>query len=163
MISGLRAFWQGLGRRERVLTGSGIGVLLCALLFVSAVEPAWKTRARLRSELPALREQSLELAALAQEAASLRQRASAAHHPGELKGVIAQSLASAALQKATVAAIGPSQWIVSAKAVPAAAWVGWLEQTVRELRLHVASARIARSDGAGLIDAEVTLNVPAKR
>ena len=163
MITRLHSFWQGLARRERVLTGTGIGVLLCALLFVAAVEPAWKTRARLRSELPALHEQSLELAALAQEAASLRRRTGAAHAAAELKNIIAQSLASAALQQATVAAIGESQWIVSAKAVPAAGWVGWLEQTVRELRLHVASAHIAHSGATGLIDAEVTLNVPARR
>jgi type II secretory pathway component PulM len=53
---------------------------------------------------------------------------------------------------------GVAQLTIRGKALPAGVWLGWLEQTVRQMRLRVASARIARSGAAGTIDSEVTLD-----
>jgi general secretion pathway protein M len=163
VIAALRSYWLGLSRRERTLSGAGIGIVLCAAAFLVAVEPAWKTQARLRAELPELREQAAELAALAQEAERLREHLEARPGTAELKDAIGQSLSRAGLEDASIAVVGEGQWIVRAQAVPAGQWLGWLEQVARELRLRVGSARIARSDGVGLIDVEVSLNAFPKR
>ncbi|HXV07754.1 MAG TPA: type II secretion system protein GspM [Burkholderiales bacterium] len=163
MIAALRSYWLGLSRRERTLSGAGIGIVLCAAAFLVAVEPAWKTQARLRTELPELREQAAELAALAQEAERLREHLEARPGTAELKDAIGQSLSRAGLEAASVAVVGEGQWTVRAQAVPAGQWLGWLEQVARELRLRVGSARIARGDAVGLIDVEVTLNAFPKR
>jgi len=163
VIAALRSYWLGLSRRERTLSAAGIGIVLCAAAFLVAVEPAWKTRARLRAELPELREQAAELAALAQEAERLREHLEARPGTAELKNAIGQSLSRAGLQDASIAVVGEGQWTVRAQAVPAGQWLGWLEQVARELRLRVGSARIARSDGVGLIDVEATLNAFPKR
>lgn len=163
MIAALRAFWFGLSRRERTLTGAGAGIVLCALLILVAIEPAWKTRARLRAELPDLREQAVELAALAQEAARLREHLETRPGTAELEDAIEQSLSRAGLEDVGIAAVGEAQWTVRAQAVPAGQWLRWLEQVARELRLRVGSARIARTGSVGLIDAEATLNAFPKR
>jgi general secretion pathway protein M len=163
VIAALRSYWLGLSRRERTLSGAGIGIVLCAAAFLVAVEPAWETRARLRTELPELREQTAELTALAQEAERLREHLEARPRAAELKDAIGQSLSRAGLDSASIAVGGEAQWTVRAQAVPAGQWLGWLEQVARELRLRVGSARIARSDGVGLVDVEATLNAFPKR
>jgi general secretion pathway protein M len=163
VIPNLRGFWLGLSRRERTLAGAATGVALCALAFLVAVEPAWKTRARLRAELPDLREQAAELAALAQEAGRLRQHLEARPAAAEVQDAIGQSLTRAGLEGASIAALGDGQWTVRAGAVPAGQWLSWLEQVARELRLQVGSARIARNGSAGLIDVEATLHAFPKR
>ena len=65
MIGRLRAWWIGLGRRERALTAVAGSFVLLALLYLVALEPAWKSRVRLDAELPRLRAQVAEIDALA--------------------------------------------------------------------------------------------------
>jgi general secretion pathway protein M len=162
-MAALRSYWFGLSRRERTLSGAAIAIVLCVAAFLVAVEPAWKTRARLRAELPDLREQAAELAALAQEAARLQEQLEARPGAAELGDAIAQSLTRAGLEDASIAVVGEEQWTVRAQAVPAGQWLGWLEQVARALRRRVGSARIARNDSVGLIDVEATLNAFPKR
>jgi general secretion pathway protein M len=157
-MEALRSVWIGLARRERVLASIGLAVVGGALLFAVAIEPAWRTRARLESELPGLREQGAEVTALAQEAEALRGRAGTRVAGPELKMAIEQSLARAGLRAESVTGPGVAQLTIRGKALPAGVWLGWLEQTVRQMRLRVASARIARSGAAGTIDSEVTLD-----
>ena len=84
----MRAWWQGLARRERMLVAGAAVLVLAALVYLLAVEPAWKTRARLAAELPRLRAQAAEVEALAQEARQLAKRgaAPASAGPGPLTG-----------------------------------------------------------------------------
>ena len=50
MIARLRAWWLGLGRRERVMTAVAATFVLLAIGYLVAIEPAWKTRVRLDSQ-----------------------------------------------------------------------------------------------------------------
>ena len=82
MIGRLRAWWLGLARRERVMTAAAASLVMLAVLYLVALEPAWKTRQRLDTDLPRLRAQAEEINALAQEARRLTSRGVAVESAG---------------------------------------------------------------------------------
>ena len=43
----MRQWWTGLSRRERIAVGMAAALVAVALLYLAAIEPAWRTRARL--------------------------------------------------------------------------------------------------------------------
>jgi general secretion pathway protein M len=162
MIAALRGWWLGLARREQAMTVAAAAFVLLALLYLVAVEPAWKARARLEAELPGLREQAAEIEALAREAKMLKSRGVAAESAGAAKGALEQSLARANLGAVRVALVDEHRLLVSAKAVPVTQWLAWAEQAARESRLRIATAQIARTAVRGVVDAEATLELAAR-
>src|ERR671933_749952 len=74
MRNTVREWWVGLARRERVATLAAVVLALAALVFLLGIEPAWRTRARLASELPVLRAQAAQVEALRLEARRLKER-----------------------------------------------------------------------------------------
>jgi len=161
-VSALRAWWLGLARRERAMVAAAAALAAGAFLYLVALEPAWKARARLEVELPRLRAQAAEVDALAREAAQLKSRGVAGESAGAAKGALERSLAAANLGAARIAALDERRVVVSAKAVPAARWLAWLEEAARESRLRVALLRIAQTEARGVVDAEVTLEIAAR-
>ena len=162
MIAALRAWWLGLGRRERVMTAAAAAFTLLALLYLAAVEPAWKARARLGADLPRLREQAAEVESLAREAKVLKSRGIAAESAGAAKGALEQSLARANFGAVRVALLDERRLAVSAKGVPVTQWLAWAEGAARESRLRIAAAQIARTAAHGVVDAEITLELAAR-
>src|SRR5581483_5058575 len=74
VIALLRQWWLGLSRRERIGTAGAASFVLAALLFLVAIEPAWRTRERLAGDLPRLRAEAAQMEALRLEARRLKER-----------------------------------------------------------------------------------------
>lgn len=155
----MRTWWQGLSRRERAITAIGAALVSLALLYLVAFEPAWKARARLATELPRLRAQAAEVDALAQEAGRLKGAGVAAQSPAAAKAALEQAAARGNLGAVRIAVMDERRVSVSAKGVPAAQWLAWLEQGARESRLRIAQVRMARTPTRALVDGEATFEV----
>jgi len=163
MIAGLRAWWLGLARRERALTVVAGSFVLLALLYLIAIEPAWKARERLGAELPRLRAQAAEVHSLAQEAKGLTSRGVAVESAVTAKPALEQSLARANLGGARVAVLDERRVAVSAGAVPVTQWLAWAEEAARESRLRIAAVRISRTSVRAVVDAEATFEIAARQ
>jgi general secretion pathway protein M len=163
MIARLRAWWLGLARRERVMTAAAAALVLLALLFLVAIEPAWKTRARLAVELPKLRAQVEEVDALAQEARGLKGRGVAAESVGAARAALEQSLARANLAGARVAALDERRITVNSTGVPVAQWLAWAEEAARESRLRIATVRLSRGSVRAIVDAEAVFELMGRQ
>lgn len=163
MIARLRAWWLGLARRERAMTAAAGSFVLLALLYLIAIEPAWKTRERLGTELPRLRVQVAEVNSLAQEAKQLTSRGVAVDSTAAAKIALEQSLARANLGGARVAVLDERRVAVSAKAVPVTQWLSWAEEAARESRLRIAAVQISRTSVRAVVDAEATFEIAARQ
>lgn len=163
MIARLRAWWLGLARRERAMTAAAGSFVLLALLYLIAIEPAWKARERLGTELPRLRVQVAEVNSLAQEAKQLTSRGVAVDSTAAAKIALEQSLARANLGGARVAVLDERRVAVSAKAVPVTQWLSWAEEAARESRLRIAAVQISRTSVRAVVDAEATFEISARQ
>ena len=163
MIARLRAWWIGLARRERVMTAAAASIVLLALLYLIAIEPAWKARVRLGTELPRLRAQVAEVSALALEAKQLASRGVAVDSAAAAKVALEQSLARANLASVRVAVLDERRVTVTAGAVPVTQWLAWAEEAARESRLRVAVIRISRTAVRAVVDAEATFEIAARQ
>jgi general secretion pathway protein M len=163
VIARLRAWWLGLARRERVMTAAAGSFVLLALLYLIAIEPAWKARERLGAELPRLRAQAAEVNSLAQEARELTSRGAAVESAATAKTALEQSLARANLGGARVAMLDERRVAVSAKAMPVTQWLAWAEEAARESRLRIAAVRISRTSVRAVVDAEATFEIAARQ
>lgn len=155
----MRAWWQGLNRRERTMTALGASLVALIFVYLVAIEPAWKARARLATELPRLRAQVAEVEALAQEAGRLKGAGIAAQSPEAAKTALEQAAARGNLGGVHVA-VTDQRWLsASAKGVPAAQWLAWLETSARESRLRIAQVRMSRTATRALVDGEATFEI----
>ncbi len=159
MMEALRTKWIALARRERLMVAGGAVCVAAALLYLAAVEPASKARARSVVELPHLREQTGELQALLQEIKLLRGRGTASDTPEAARDALAQSLAQANFASARVAVLDERRITVSAKAVPVTQWLAWAEQAARESRLRITAAQLAAAATRGMVDSELTFEI----
>jgi general secretion pathway protein M len=151
----LQQWWLGLSRRERMATLAASAFALIAALYLVALEPAWRTRARLGAELPVLRAQAAEVEALRLEARRLKQHAVRFENAGELRAAAAKLLAERNLA-ATLQAGDGERLVLAARRVDAANCLAALKDVSSALPLRIVAARITRV-AAGMVDAEVTL------
>ena len=163
MIARLHAWWLGLARRERAMTAAAASFVLLALLYLIAIEPAWKARERLGAELPHLRAQAAEVNSLAQEARQLTSRGVAVESAATARVALEQSLARANLGGVRVAMLDERRVAVSAKTVPVTQWLAWAEEAARESRLRIAAVRISRTAVRAAVDAEATFEISARQ
>jgi general secretion pathway protein M len=144
------------------MTAVAASFALLALLYLVAIEPAWKARERLEAELPRLRSQAAEVDALAQEAKRLAGRGAAVESAAAAKVALEQSLARANLTGVSVAVLDERHLAVSAKAVPVTQWLAWAEEAARESRLRISDVRISRTPIRAMVDAEATFEIAAR-
>lgn len=150
----MKRWWTTLSLRERAAVLAAAGLVFMALLILVAIEPAWRTRARLTAELPRLQAEAAEVRALALEAKRLKGRALTVESPEQTRAAVARLLAEKRLEPTLREAEG--RLVYSVKRADAAAWVGWLNEVSSALPLRVTSAQITRA-GPGVVDAEVAL------
>lgn len=150
----MKRWWTTLSLRERAAVLAAAGLVFMALLILVAIEPAWRTRARLTAELPRLQAEAAEVRALALEAKRLKGRALTVESPEQTRAAVARLLAEKRLEPTLREAEG--RLVYSVKRADAAAWVGWLNEVSSALPLRVTSAQVTRA-GPGVIDAEVAL------
>lgn len=150
----MKRWWTSLSLRERAAVLAAAGLVFMALLILVAIEPAWRTRARLTAELPRLQAEAAEVRALALEAKRLKGRALTVESPEQMRAAVARLLAEKRLEPTLREAEG--RLVYSVKRADAAAWVGWLNEVSSALPLRVTSAQVTRA-GPGVVDAEVAL------
>jgi general secretion pathway protein M len=157
----MRTWWQALARRERTMVVGGGALVATALIYLLAVEPAWKARARLMEELPRLQEQLAELEALREEARVLKQQGTARDSAGSIRTEAERSLARAGLT-ASIISDNARSLRVSASSVQVQAWLAWMESFAREARVRVVSASLTRASAPGMVQAEAAFEVPGR-
>jgi general secretion pathway protein M len=151
----VKAWWTGLSRRERTAVMAAALLVGAAVLYLAAVEPAWRTRARLSAELPRLRAEVVQTDALAAEAKKLRTRTRTLESPAQTKAALEKLLAEKNLPAAALREEG-ERLVLSVRRVEVGPWLAWLKDASTELPLRISSARISRV-APGLVDAEVAL------
>jgi general secretion pathway protein M len=134
--------------------------VVLALVYALFIGPAMDGRARLRAELPQLRQQAAELQALAREAAALAAQPAIPAPPMTRESIDA-SLAAHGLKAQSVALTGDYARL-DLKGVPFATLADWLDAIRREQRMAVREASITAQPTAGMVDAAITLYQDAK-
>jgi general secretion pathway protein M len=159
MLEQALRWWASLQARERRVLGAGVALVVLALLYLVAFEPAHVGRQRLQVELPALRTQLAQIEGLAGEARRLSGQApQGADTPQQLKAQLEQSIAAAGLQGAVAQLTVAGDLIdLRFKAVPFAAWLGWFDSALRETRLRAVDIVIEREASPGIVAARLTL------
>ena len=152
----LHEWWTGLSRRERVATGVAATFVALAALYLIAIEPAWRSRARLADELPRLRAQAAEMDALAQEAKKLGTRARVVDSPAQARSALVKLAAEKNLAAATVQDGDDRRLVVALRKADATSTLALLKDASSELPLRISAARISRL-APGIVDADVTL------
>ena len=149
--------WTALSSRERLAVLVGAAIVALALLYLIAIEPAWRTRSRLTAELPRLRADAAQVEALRMEAARLRKEVVNLDSVDYVVAAMGKLLAERNLKAAALRAIEERRILVSLKQADAGAAIAWLADVTAELPLRVSAARLSRA-GAGAIDAEITFS-----
>lgn len=159
MIRKVLNWWQGLARRERGLTAAAGVIVALGLIFSLGVEPAWKTRTRLVTDLPRLQAELVQIEALRAEIRVLEERGGGVQTRDSLHAAVGQSISRANI---VAEVVDQDENAVSVKAlnVSAAKWFKWLESFVREARVQVVSARVERAS-PGRVDASVSFGTAA--
>jgi type II secretory pathway component PulM len=160
LIAALRTWWLGLARRERIATASGSAFALAAIVFLVAIEPAWRTRERLANELPRLRAQAAQVEALRLEARRLKERGVRFDNPQSLRAAATKLIAARNLPADALRSGEGDGMVLALHSVEASNCLGVLKELSSELPLRISSARITRIS-AGMVDAEVSL-MPVK-
>ena len=158
----LREWWTGLSRRERIATAGAATLVVAAVLYLAAIEPAWRVRARLGAELPRLRAQAAEMDGLALEAKKLRTRAVTTDSPDQAKAALTRLAAEKNLASANVRDGEDQRLLVVVRKADAASTLALLKDASNELPLRISTARIART-APGIVDADVTLTPAGPR
>lgn len=152
----LREWWTGLARRERIAAAAAALFLAVAALYLLAIEPAWRVRARLATDLPRLRAQLVEMDALALEAKKLRTRAVTAESPAQAKAALVKLAAEKNLASASIQDGTDQRLVVVVRKADAGNTLALLKDASSELPLRISAARISRT-APGIVDADVTL------
>lgn len=163
MIETLVRQWRGMAQRERRLVLVAGLVLLLAGGFLGLIEPALKGRANLLRELPGLRGQLAEVAALAVEARELSALPQSADGAQALRPVLERSVRAAGLQpRLSALAVNGELLELRFTGVLFAQWLGWLEGALRETRLRVADLSVTREVAPGVVTVRLVLEAPRK-
>jgi len=158
----LREWWTGLSRRERIATALATTFVVVVALYLLAIEPAWRARTRLASDLPKLRSQAAEIEALGLEAKKLRSRGVTVETPAQAKAALTKLAAQKNLASTSVQEGDNQRLVVSVRKAEAASTLAWLKDASTELPLRISAARISRT-APGLVDADVTLTPAGPR
>jgi general secretion pathway protein M len=156
MIARLHEWWTGLSRRERIATAMAATLVVLAALYLLAIEPAWRARARLAGELPRLRAQAAEMDALALEAKKLNSRALSVDSPAQVRAALVKLAVQKNLVSASVQDGENQRLLVAVRKADATSTLALLKEAATELPLRISAARISRS-APGIVDADVTL------
>ena len=139
-INLLRERWQSWTVRERRMVAAMLAVIVLALVWAVAIDPAWTTRERLGRELPRLRAQAAELLSLL--ASVQGQAPSQAARQGSLEASLQAVLQAAGLRALTQAQANGAVR-VQFEGIAYAELASWLDRVVRELGVRIETTKIA--------------------
>ncbi len=155
------AYWKARTQREQLFLSAAACVVALGLLYALLIAPALSGRHQLRTELPALRQQSALMQHLSREAATLA-RKPLPPVPTLSKQSLESSLADKGLQ-AHELRVSSNTVILKLRAVPFSALLGWLDNAQKSLRLVVTEAELAALEQEGTVNASLTLHQPETR
>lgn len=154
------AFWLARTEQERKLLSVGGAVVGLALFYSLLIDPALSGSARLRKEVPELRQQAAELQSLAREASALQGQNTIAPTPMTRDSLNA-SLAARSLTPQSLTITGEY-----AKAqfngAQFAGLVAWLDAIRTDSRILVYDASFTAQDTPGVVNATLTLKQGAR-
>lgn len=153
-----RAWWAGLGARERRLLLVGGGVLAAFLLWTLAVAPALRTLRSAPAQLAAAEAQVQRMQALAAEAASLRAVAPVPMAQAQA----ALSAATGRLGEAAKLSLQGERAVVTLRGIGSDQLAAWLGEARAGARARVVEASLRQSQ-PGLYDGSLTLALGAAR
>lgn len=155
--------WRALAPRERRLVVAGGAFALVAVLYLALFEPAWKGRQQLQQELPVLRGQLAQMNALAAEAGRLAGVQRSVDSPQALRAVLETSVRAAGLGTGLAAMNAGAELIdLRFSGVSHAAWLAWLDTTLRETQLRVADLSVSREPRPGIVSVRLVLEFPRR-
>jgi general secretion pathway protein M len=151
----MNAFWTSRSQQERRLIGVGAALVAVLLVVAFAWLPLERSRARLRTELPALRG---SLSLLERQAAEVKRlKAMPVATPGS--AVPLNAIANSnPLAGAQLAALDDKRLRVTGADVGFTALLDWLAAVQASQGLRVESARLDALPAAGRVRAEITLS-----
>jgi general secretion pathway protein M len=159
-MNAIAQFWSERAPREKAVLASGAAIVLIALLYLLAIEPAVSGIARLERALPQTRAQAARLDALLGEARSLKSRAQVATVSAqEARGALEKSLAAAGLKAARIVPLADGDLQLTFANVPYATWAAWLARTERELGARATSVNATATATPGNVDVELALRL----
>jgi general secretion pathway protein M len=162
-MDGLLQFWAERSPREKSILLAGAAVIVAALIYLLAIEPAATGIARLERGLPQARARAAKLDALLAEVKSLRSRAQvAALSPQESRTAVEKSLANAGLKAARVVPLSDGDLQLTFANVPCAKWAVWLASVERELGGRATSVTATATGTPGNVDVELALRLARK-
>lgn len=158
----MKAWWEGLSRRERLLTAGGAMFTLTLLLYALAWQPFQASRHRLRQSVA---EQRIELTAMRQMAGEIKRLSesgvttTASPVDGRsLLTLVDQTARAAGLGDALkrVAPQGENRLSVQFDAVEFDQLVPWLDKLERDYRITIVNLSVDRV-AAGRVNARLTV------
>ncbi|HEX8612506.1 MAG TPA: type II secretion system protein GspM [Telluria sp.] len=151
----LALFWMARTEQERKFLSIGGAIAVLALVYGVFLAPALEGSARLRKELPLLKQQKAQLEALAKTAAGLAGQAPPQVTPMSRETLTA-SLTARGIKPESLSMTGEYAK-VQVTGVSFANLFAWLEAQRLENRVGVLEAAITASTPAGQVDATLTL------
>ena len=140
-LAPLRARWQGLARREQALLAVVAAVVALAMLWLVAVQPAWRTLARAPAEIDTLDAQLQTMQRLAAEAQELR----AAPPVTPDQAAAALKAATARLGDKAKLALQGERAVLTLSGVGSGALRDWLAEARAGARARPLEANLARA------------------
>ena len=163
MIEAGIVYWRGLAPRERRMVSLAAVVVALSVVYLGFFEPAWQERRKLQAEIPTLRVQLAQVAALAGEARQLGAMPPVAGSIDALRRSIEQSVQAAGMSSKLAAfEVSNGLFDLRFKDVQHAGWLEWLDTTVRETRLRVATVSITREASPGMVTVRLVLEAPLR-
>lgn len=157
----MKAWWESLSRRERLLTSGGAALMLALLLYALAWQPFQASHRRLRQSVA---EQRAELAAMRQMAGEIKRLGGAS--ASAAVPVDGRSLLTLVDQTARTAGLGPTLKRVTPQGenrlgvqfdtVEFDQLVPWLGQLERDHRIVIVNLSVDRA-AAGRVNARLTV------
>lgn len=148
-------YWLGRTEQERKFLAIGAGVALLALVYSLFISPAMEGRAKLRRDLPELRQQEARMKAMALEAGELARDPAPQLAPMTRESLLA-SMSARSLKAESITMNGDFAK-VQVNGVAFAGLFSWLEAQRRENRIGVFDAAVTAATPQGQVDAVLTL------
>jgi len=154
----LRARWQALAPREKVLVAATTALVVLALLWLVGVRPASKVLRSAEEQHRTLDAQLQQMAALQQEARGMQAQPKIGHD--EAQRLLELSLRQRLGTSARLAIAG-DRATVTLTGTPADALARWLTQSRVDARALPGEARLQRN-AAGLWEGTLVLSLPPR-
>ncbi|HEU4459201.1 MAG TPA: type II secretion system protein M [Methylibium sp.] len=149
-----RARWRGLAPRERLLVGGAATLIALALVWMVAIQPAWRSLDQTPAQLDAVELQLQHMQRLANESRELRglPKVQPSQAEAALRGATERLGANAKLT------ITGDRATLSLSGISGEALVAWLGEVRSAARARPEEAKLSR--GAGGYSGTVVLSLP---